>query len=395
MVVFIPRKEILPLVRPSIGDEEIEEVAKTLRDGWITTGQKTALFEKRFATHVGAKYAVAVTNGTAALYLALKAAGIGPGDEVITSPLTFCATANAIELAGAKVVFADVLEETGTIDPCLAGQLISERTRAIIPVHLHGQPCDLDPLTEIAQNNDLRLIQDAAHCVSGSYRGRKLGSMGDANCYSFYASKNLTTGEGGMISSNSDEITEEARLLRYHGLRVDGPRWKRQGRNPRLVRPGFNFVMTDLAASIGLHQLKRLAYEQRQRRRLWNWYVNELGPVEGIRVPTIVKFTTEHGMHHFHVELETVNLGCSRDSFLQELKNLNICAVVHYPVLHMESYYRDKYGYKMGDFPVAETIAETTISLPFYGGMKEQDLLDVTRTIQYIMDQHRGSKSTT
>lgn len=388
---FIRRAEYLPCSKPHIRREEIRNVVGTLRRGWLTMGPLTQELEEKFARHIGTEYGVAVSNGTAALFLALKAWGIGRGDEVITTPLTFCATANAIELAGARVVFADVSPETATLDPREVKGRITKKTRAILPVHLYGEFCDMDTLLDIGRQHDLKVIEDAAHCASGAYKGKRAGSLGDVATFSFYASKNLTTGEGGMAATNSLRVAEYIRLLRYHGLRRETERWDQQHTftPPRLEAVGFNFVMTDVAAAIGLGQLKRLHLMQRKRKRLWQFYLKELTHLAGIIVPQQASWTTEHGMHLFTIRLHLDELRCTRDQFVSELHQNNIGGSVHYPAIHLEPYYRNTYGYREGMFPNAEAISKSTVTLPLFPGMGRDDANDVIRTLEHLLDRHR------
>jgi dTDP-4-amino-4,6-dideoxygalactose transaminase len=385
------RKEFLPLSRPTIGEEEISEVVETLRSGWITTGPKVARFEQIFREYLDMPEAVAVSSGTAGLHIALLAAGIGPGDEVITSSMTFAATANAIVFSGARPVLVDSEADTLNIDVNAVERAINGKTKAIMPVHFAGQPCAMNELLEIARRNNLRVIEDAAHALGTEYRGQKIGTIGDATVYSFHPIKAITTGEGGMIVTREAELADRMRLLRFHGIRTSA--WERQagGKSPlyAVETPGLKYTMMDIQAAIGIHQMAKLESFIERRALLANLYRRQFEKIDGIEPLGLVSYAHEHAWHIFVVQLELERLTISRERFLEILKERNIGAGVHFPAVHLQPYYREKWGYRAGDCPNAAKASERILSLPLFPGMEEQDVRDVTETIAEILDEHR------
>jgi len=379
------RKDFLVFGSPLIEEEEIDEVVATLRSGWIGTGPRVARFEELFRKYIGVRGAVAVSSCTAALHLAMLVSEVGPGDEVITTPMTFCATANAIVHTGARPVFVDVERDTGNIDPSLIASAITSRTRAILPVHYAGRPCRMDEIQELTRRHGLLLIEDAAHAVEAAYHGRKIGTIGDLTCFSFYATKNVTTAEGGMVTTADIELAEKIKMYALHGLSMDA--WRRfsdEGYKHYDVRvAGFKYNMTDLQAALGIHQLARLERNAARREAIWARY-NEAFEALPVVGPAPVEPGTIHGRHLYTILLKTEAIGKSRDRVLNELIRLNVGTGVHYTPVHLHHYYREKFGHKPGDFPNAEWIGDRTLSLPFSGKLSDQDVDDVIAAVREV-----------
>ena len=384
------RTEFLPLSRPTIGEEEIQEVVDTLRSGWITTGPKVELFEKRFKDYLGMPEAVAVSSGTAGLHLALLAAGIGPGDEVITSSMTFAATANAIVLCGARPVLVDCDPDTLNIDLGRIEARINSKTKAIMPVHFAGQPCAMDELLEMARRHGACIIEDAAHALGTEYKGRRVGAIGDMTVFSFHPIKAITTGEGGMVVTRNKEWGERIRLLRFHGITTDA--WQRQGggRSPQysIHELGFKYTMMDLQAAIGIHQMDKLDWFIERRRNLAHLYTLAFKGLEGLKPLHSVPYPQRHAWHLFVVQLELEKLTIDRDRFLDLLKERNIGAGIHFPALHLQPYYQEKWGYRRGDCPNAERASERILSLPLFPDMSEYDVKDVVEAVGELLAEH-------
>lgn len=385
------RKQFLPLSRPTIGEEEIQEVVETLRSGWITTGPKVERFEQAFRDYLAMPEAVAVSSGTAGLHVVLLAAEIGAGDEVITSTMTFAATTNAVVFCGARPVLVDCEPDTLNIDPYAVEGRITSKTKAIMPVHFAGQPCAMNELLEIARRRNLAVIEDAAHALGTEYRGQKIGSIGDATVYSFHPIKAITTGEGGMVVTRNAEWADRIRLLRFHGIRTSA--WERQagGKSPlySVERPGLKYTMMDLQAAIGIHQVAKLERFIEQRGILAQCYSRALEKIDRIKPLAIVPYPHRHAWHLFVVQLELERLDIGRDRFLEILKERNIGAGVHFPAVHLQHYYRESYGYHAGDFPNAEKASERILSLPLFPSMTENDVRDVVETVAEILDEYR------
>ncbi len=375
----------IPFYRVKLEEEDIQKVEEVLRSGWIGQGPQVEQFEKEFAEYVGASEAVALSSCTAGLFLALRALGIGPGDEVITSPLTFAATANVIENTGAKPVFVDVDPVTCNIDPVSVKAAVTPRTKAIIPVHLYGRPCEMDRIMEIASKHNLMVIEDAAHALGAAYKGKPIGSIGHVTSFSFYATKNLTTAEGGMLTTDDPDLANKIRILRLHGISRDA--WKRYTHSSpvhyQVVMPGFKFNMTDIQAALGRNQLKRFHEIQTRRRRLWNMYRERLKNINGIRLPLEEEKGIVHAYHLFAVLIEHERI--TRDEIMNQLAEMGVSTSVHFHALHLQPYYREKYGYKPGDFPHAEHISTRTLSLPFFPSMSEDELEYVCECLKKIL----------
>jgi dTDP-4-amino-4,6-dideoxygalactose transaminase len=364
--------------RPYIGEEEIAEVVDSLRSGWIGTGPKVQQFEKLFREYVGAKHAVAVNSCTAALHLALLGSGIGPGDEVITTPMTFCATGNAVLHTGAVPVFADVDPETMNISPERIEAAITPRTRAILPVHFGGRPCAMDEIGAIASRHGLLVIEDAAHCIEGAFRGRKIGALSPLTCFSFYVTKNVVTGEGGMVTTDDDQLAAKIKMNALHGMDADA--WQRFSdkgyRHYQVVFPGFKYNMTDLQAALGIHQLNRVERQLRRREEIWARYDAAFAELP-IVLPGPPEPETVHARHLYTVLIEPQRSGKRRDDILQELFVRGVGTGVHYTALHLHPYYRNRFGYSEGDFPAAERIGAATLSLPMSPALTDDDVEQV------------------
>jgi len=381
------REDFLVFGRPLIGEEEIAEMVDTLRSGWIGFGPKCLRFEQDFAGYVHADYALSVNSATAALHLALLAANVGPGDEVITTPLTFVATANVITHAGATPVFVDVDPLTQNIDPERIEQAVTRRTRAILPVHMAGWPCEMDAIGAIAARHGLTVIEDAAHAAETWYRGSKVGSISRFTAFSFYATKNLTTGEGGMLTTDDASVIDRLRVLRLHGLDKDA--WKRYspgGFMPyQALEPGYKYNLTDMQASLGLHQLARLERSLEARERIWAMYDAAFTEVPGVRVrPLPQTLGSRHARHLYALELDLDRLECDRGRFMSALGGENIGSGIHFVPVHLHQYYRDTYGTRRGDHPHAERIGDRTLSLPLSAAMSEDDARDVIAAITKV-----------
>jgi dTDP-4-amino-4,6-dideoxygalactose transaminase len=375
--VYEPRRDYLAFSPPIIGEEEIAEVVDTLRTSWITTGPKTKRFEAEFAARVNARGALALNSCTAGLHTALSVLGVSAGDEVITTPITFAASVNVIEHVGARPVLVDVEHDTLNMDPIAVAAAITPRTRAILPVHFSGHPVELDSINDIARANNLAVVEDAAHALPASYRGRPIGSGENPVAFSFYATKNLTTAEGGMLTG-SPEFLERAAITSLHGMSRDA--WKRYGKGGswfyEILTPGFKYNMTDIQASIGLRQLDRLAYFQRRRREVVAAYTDAFANHPSFETPTERRHV-EHAWHLYVLRLRLETLRISRAQFIDELTARNIGTSVHFIPIHLHPYYRDRYGYAPDDFPVAKSAYDRMLSLPLHPGLSDGDVADV------------------
>ncbi|MGG3032811.1 DegT/DnrJ/EryC1/StrS family aminotransferase [Bacillus stercoris] len=381
------RNHFLPYSLPLIGKEEIQEVTETLESGWLSKGLKVQQFEKEFAAFVGAKHAVAVNSCTAALFLALKAKGIGPGDEVITSPLTFSSTANTIIHTGATPVFADIDENTLNIDPVKLEAAVTPRTKAVVPVHFGGQSCDMDAILAIAQKHGLFVLEDAAHAVYTTYKHRMIGSIGDATAFSFYATKNLATGEGGMLTTDDEELADKIRVLSLHGMSKAA--WNRYSSNGswyyEVESPGYKMNMFDLQAALGLHQLKRLDDMQKRREEIAGRYQTAFQQIPGLITP-FVHDDGRHAWHLYVLQVDEKKAGVTRSEMITALKDeYNIGTSVHFIPVHIHPYYQKQFGFKESDFSNAMNYYKRTLSLPLYPSMSDDDVHDVIEAVRDIV----------
>ncbi len=393
------RETFLSFHQALLDEKEEFSVIQTLRSGWLTTGPKTKQFEAEFAKYARSEHAVAVNSCTAALHLALVAAGIGKveekeekgeKDEVITTPMTFCATANVIVHVQADPVFVDVDPGTLNIDVNKIEEKITSKTKAIIPVHYAGCPCEMDKILELAKKYNLIVIEDAAHATETEYHGKKVGSISDMTAFSFYATKNLTTAEGGMLTTNSTELEEKIRVLALHGMSKDA--WKRYSpegyQHYDVLYPGYKYNMTDIQASLGLCQLAKIEDFLKLRQKHVAAYDEAFKDMEAIvrigRIPDI-----KHAEHLYVIMLKTDMLNASRDKVLSALQKENIGVSVHFQALHLHPYYRQRFGFSEGAFPVTEYAAERILSLPLYPGLAEQDVCDVIEAVRKVVGYYR------
>ena len=400
------RKTFLPFSPPWIGEEEIAEVVETLRSDWITTGPKVGQFEQEFAAWIGAPAALALNSGTAALHVALAALGIGPGDAVITTPMTFCSTVHVIEHVGARPILVDVEPATLNIDPVEVARALQRlkdqspensqaQVKAILPVHLYGHPCELDSLLEIASRHKLALVEDAAHSLPAKYKGKTIGSFAGSSpvpmltAFSFYATKNLATGEGGMLTGPA-EMLEEARIWSLHGMNRDA--WKRYSSEGswfyEVTCAGFKYNMADIQAAIGLHQLRKLNMFNQRRIEIVRRYNEAFSAMEEFELPAD-RDEVEHAWHLYVLRLNLDHLTISRNPFIEELRARNIASSVHFIPVHLHPYYRDKYAYKPDDFPVAHREYNRLISLPLFPKMTDHDVDDVINAVSDVARKHR------
>lgn len=387
------RKDFLVFGKPYIGEEEIKEVVSTLRSGWWGTGPKTEEFEDKFRKYVKADYAVSVNSATAGLHLALMMLDLKPGDEVITTPLTWVSTANVIIHSGAVPIFADIDIATWNINPSEIERKITKKTKAIIPVHLHGRPVDMGAIKKLARKYKLAVIEDAAHAIEAKWRGEKIGSIGDMTVFSFYVTKNLATGEGGMVTTNKKRWNDRLRVLRLHGLSRDA--YKRYSVKHftlfQAVEPGFKYNLTDIASSIGIHQLARINDNLKRRKEIWNKYNRAFRHNEYITIPAPIEVKDVHAMHLYGILIDVNKLRTKRNEFVDFLIKMNIGSGVHFPAIHLQQYYRKTYGYKKGDFPNAEFVGDRILSLPLGANLTNQDVEDVINAVNFACE-HFSSK---
>lgn len=391
--------EFIPYCQHSISDAEIAEIVDTLKSDWLTKGPKTIRFENELAEYVGSKHAIAVSSCTAALHLLLRAYNIECGDEVITTPMTFVATAEVCEYLGVKPVFVDIDPHDFNIDPLKIEAAITPKTKAIMPVHYGGIPCNLDAIYEIAERHGLHVIEDAAHAIGTMYRGKKIGGMGRAAAFSFYPTKNMTTGEGGAITTDDDELANRLRVLSLHGISKDA--WKRYSSEGQwfyeIHELGYKYNFTDLQAALGLQQLKQLDAFNERREALAERYFNALKDVPGIRFPEYyaryfdqLRGTGEYNCWHlFVMMIDPDQLTIGRNEFIELLKAENVGTSVHFIPLHLQPYYFKKYGYQPDDFPKSMDVYERIISIPLYPRMSDEQLVYIVDTIRQIAESHR------
>jgi dTDP-4-amino-4,6-dideoxygalactose transaminase len=391
------KNAFIPFHVPSIGEEEIEEVADTLRSGWITTGPKTARFEADFARYLGCRHTLAVNSATAGMHLALAALGLGPGDEVITTPLTFCATANVIIQVGATPVLADVAAD-GNIDPASIAARITPRTKALLPVHLAGKPCDMDAIWALAERHGLRVIEDAAHATETQYRGLPLASeraprQSDAVAFSFYATKNLTTGEGGMVATNEAALAERMRVLCLHGISKDA--WNRYAEKGKwyyqVLESGFKYNLGDIQSSIGIHQLRKLEDFAAARRRLVALYREELAEVDEVELPE-ESADGRHAWHLFAIRLRLDKLRIDRAEFMAELQRQGVGASVHFIPLPLHPFFARWADLPENHCPRALELYERLISLPLYPALTDEQVREVARKVRQIVARQRTAR---
>lgn len=391
----------LPFALPVIEEEEIREVLDVLRSGWVTTGPKVKLFEGAFAEYIGCRHAIAVNSCTAALHLALEAVGIGEGDEIITSPMTFAATSEVIRYFKARPIFVDIESATMNLDVkrlegavqerCESGD--EKRLKAILPVHYAGYPCDMDAILGLAERYGLKIIEDAAHAFPTSYKGRRIGTLGDVTCFSFYATKNITTGEGGMITTENEEYADRMRIMSLHGISKDA--WKRYTAEGNwyyeIVAPGYKYNLTDIAAGLGVAQLRKADAFLKRRMQIADRYHQAFQELNELDLPLTVdgKEGTTHSWHLYVIRLRLERLQIDRNKFIDELRRKGIGTSVHFIPLHLHPYYRETYGYQPDDFPVAYETYQRIISLPIYARMTDDDVERVIESVVDVVTSHR------
>lgn len=373
---------------PLIEEAEVEEVIACMRSGWLGTGPRVAQFERDFAAYKGASpgHVAAVNSCTAALHVSMVAAGLEPGSEVITTPMTFCATVNAIIHAGLAPVLADIDPLTRNIDPDAIEAAITPKTRAILPVHFAGRPCDMDRIMAIAGRHDLVVIEDCAHAIEAEYRGRKTGTFGDFGCFSFYATKNVVTGEGGMIMGREEEQIARARILALHGMSKDA--WHRFGdegyKHYQVVECGFKYNMMDLQAAIGLHQLARVESSWLRRRDIWDQYMIAFGDLR-IGLPAPPEAHSRHAYHLFTIDVDEATCGMTRDTFLDAMNSARIGTGVHYLSLPEHRYYQERFGWETEAFPAAARVGRSTVSLPLSPKLSDADVERIIATVRGLL----------
>jgi len=389
--------EFLPFALPSIDQDEIDEVIDTLKSNWITTGPKAKKFEKDFSEIVGVEHALSVNSCTAALHLALDAIGVGAGDKVITTPFTFTASAEVIRYLGADPLFVDIDAGTFNIDTeKLEGVLESEKDRAaikaILPVHFGGQACDMDQIQKLANKYNLKIIEDAAHALPTTYNGKMIGTLGDIACFSFYATKTITTGEGGMLVTNNSDYASRVKTMRLHGISRDvfnrytssDADWYYE-----VIEPGFKYNMPDIAAAIGIHQLKKVYQFYKMRKEIAEIYNSEFSRIEELEIPYVKNEQDTHSWHLYVLKLRLEKLAISRDEFLVKLKEEGIGTSVHFIPLHIQPYYKEKYGYKPDDYAVSYSVFKQIFSLPIYPRMTKHDVNRVVDAVKKIVIQNK------
>ncbi len=380
------KENFLVFGSPKIEQTEIDEVVSVMQSGWLGTGPKVAEFENHFADYKQAAHAIALNSCTAALHLSILAAGIKPGDEVITTPLTFCATINAIVHAGATPVLADIDPVTMNINPSHIEAKITAKTRAILPVHFAGRPCEMDKLCELANNNNIKLIEDCAHAIEAKYKGQKIGTFGDFGCFSFYVTKNITTGEGGMVITNNEDDATRVKILALHGMSKDA--WRRfddEGyKHYKVVEIGYKYNMMDLQAAIGLSQLRQVDIYWQKRQQIWNTYQSAFQSLP-MTLPAVPQTATKHAYHLYTILIDEHKTGLSRDQFVNRMNAHHIGVGIHYLSIPEHPFYQKKYHWQAEDYPVAMRIGRQTVSLPLSAKLTDQDVRDVINAVTEIL----------
>ncbi len=378
------REQMLPYGRHSITEDDIAAVVAVLQSDWLTAGPRVEQFEGALAETVGATHAVCFSSGTAALHAAVSAAGLGPGDEAITTSLTFCATANCLVYEGATPVFADICPDTLTLDPQLAARRVTSRTKALLPVDYAGQPAELDALMDIAERHHLVIIEDAAHAIGATYRGRRIGSISHMTAFSFHAVKHITTGEGGAITTNNPELAKRLRLFRSHGIETT-PRQRQASWQPyyEMTALGYNYRLTDIGCALGLSQLSRLSSNVERRRTIAARYTDGLSGVPLMRLP-VTAAKVDPSWHLYPVRVPAP----IRDDVGRGLRGERIGVAQHYPPLHLHPYYRDRFGFRSGDYPTTERASAELLSLPMFHSMTDSDIDSVIDAVWKVMKRH-------
>lgn len=383
------RKDFLPFSRPSIGEDAIESVAESIRSGWVAMGPKVTQFEKAISEYVGSKYAVSMNSATAGLHSSVMAMGIGLGDEVITTPMTFASTVNAIIMAGAKPVLVDIDRHSLNIDVNRLEKAVTPRTKAIIPVHFAGMPCDMDAIEEIASRHHLMIVEDAAHALGASYKGRKTGAdrgKGHVAVFSFHPTKNITTAEGGIVCTEDEEIAEYLSVFRQNGMSKGA--WNRYSSSGTthydVPMPGLKYQMSDIQAAIGLSQIKQLDSFNQRRREICATYEKELSGCSSISFQQSAVYECVHSRHIFPILVDPDALKIDRDTFMQQMKERNVGTAIHYNAIHLFSGYAGVLGSKRGDFPEAEYVSDRIMSIPLFPAMTDDDVAYCIEAIREI-----------
>lgn len=384
------QSEFIPFHTPEIGEEEIRSVVETLRSGWLTTGAKVKRFEEEFAKYVDCSHAVAVNSGTAALHLALEAIGIKEGDEVIVPTMTFTATAEVVLYLKATPVLVDCEPDTLNIDAQKIEGKISSKTKAIIPVHFGGEPCDMEPILELARKYNLKVIEDAAHALPANYQGQRVGAIGDITCFSFYATKTITTGEGGMATTENSEWADRMRMMSLHGINHDA--WNRYSKEGswyyEVIYPGYKYNLTDLAAALGIVQLRKCDKFWEARRDIAAAYDQAFAELPEIQIPRCAP-EKQCAWHLYVIQLDLERLRINRRDFIKALKDHNVGASVHFIPLHLHPFYANTFGYQPQDFPIASAVFERIISLPIYPGLTKANVESVITAVRKISKEFR------
>ena len=382
------RKKLLPYGRQSLDDADVQAVVEVLKSDWLTTGPKVGEFEERFSAWVEAKYAVSFSSGTAALHAAAFAAGLGPGDEAITTPMTFCATANCVLYQGATPVFADVSADTLNLDPGEVAKKLSLQTKAILAVDYAGHPADLDALLALTQSRGIPLIEDACHALGAEYRGKRVGGIADMTVFSFHPVKHLTTGEGGMVTTNDATLAETLRRFRNHGISSEARQRQASGQwYYEMVLLGFNYRLTDIACALGLSQLMKLGANLARRREIAAHYTAAFRGVAGL-IPPSVRAEVNPAWHLYPIRVDAAKLTVDRGQIFRALRAENIGVNVHYIPVHLHPYYRGQFGHRDGERPVAEAAYERLISLPMFHGMTDTDVGDVVQAVSKVISSY-------
>lgn len=384
---IIMRNDFLVFGSPMIEQPEIDEVVASLKSGWLGTGPKAHKFEEMFREYKGTKYAMALNSCTAALHLSLLAIGVKPGDEVIVPTMTFSSTANVVIHAGGTPVFVDCEKDTMNINPDNIERKITPKTKAIIPVHFAGRACNMNAIIDIAKKHNVKVMEDCAHAIETEYHGKKAGTFGDLGCFSFYVTKNIVTGEGGMVITDIEDYAEMIKIMALHGMSKDA--WKRFSdygyKHYQILYAGYKYNMMDIQAAIGIHQLPRVDEYWKKRQEIWNRY-NETFRDLPVFTPAPVEPDTRHAYHLYTLLLDIDNLKITRNKFLDEMTKRNIGVGVHYIALHLHPYYQRTFGYKRGDFPNTEWISDRTVSLPLSAKLTNEDVEDVIEVVREIIE---------
>ena len=379
----------MPYGHQQIDNDDINAVIEVLRSDWITTGPKVVEFEEAFAAYVGSKYAVSFSSGTAALHGASFAAGLGPGDEAITTPMTFCATANCVLYQGAKPVFADVCPDTLNIDPDEVKRRITRHTKAVLPVDYAGHPADLQPILELASSHGLVVIEDACHALGAEYRGTRVGSISHMTVFSFHPVKHITTGEGGMVTTDDAKFARLLRMFRNHGIDSDARERQANGNwCYDMVALGYNYRLTDIGCALGISQLRKLETNLARRRQIANQYTAAFQEIPGV-VPPTVRPGVNPAWHLYPIRLDLAKVRVGRSEIFRALRAEGLGVNVHYIPVHQHSYYRENFGYRDGEYPVAEGAYQQLISLPMFHAMTDQDLDQVVHAVKKVVGHDR------